>query len=292
MTAKQHSVREILVAAQRGGYAIGAFNVSTLSMVQAVVAAAEKLRSPVILETSPGETNAMGAEVQAALVELYEQDAKVPLLLNLDHARTYADVKVGLDAGYDMLHFDGSLLPLARNVSILKRIVAEAHRKHLFVEGEIDHITGRSEWFKHTKVAWKKIQKDYTKPMLAARFAAKTGIDIFAPFFGNVHGVFQGAQKIDFPLLKKIRAAVPCFLSMHGGSGTRPVDFKRAIRVGNIVKVNVSTDLRIAYTTTLRRVLARHRNEVTPYKLLPPVAKAVQRVVEEKIKIFGSAGKA
>lgn len=286
------SPRDILMKAQRGGYAIGAFNVSTLTMVQAVVAAAEKLRAPVILETSPGETHAMGAEVQAALVKIYEEDTGVPLLLNLDHAKTYGEVRMGMDAGYEMLHFDGSLLPLAKNIATVRRVVREAHAKRLLVEGEIDHISGSSAWFRNTKVDWQRVRKHYTKPAQAAAFVRKSGVDIFASFFGNVHGVFQGAQKLDFALLAKIRKAVPCFLSMHGGSGTRPADFKRAIKVGNIVKVNVSTDLRIAYTTTLRSALARHPREVTPYKLLPPVLAAVQRTVEEKIKIFGSAGKA
>lgn len=291
MNTKQKTARAILLRAQNGGYAIGAFNVSSLTMIRAVVNAAKKLRSPVIIETSPGETAAIGAKTQAAILDIYEHETGVPILVNLDHATTFTQIKTGMDAGYEMLHFDGSQLPLQKNMATLKRIVPVAHRKHLLVEGERDHITGSSEWFKNTAVNWKKVRKYYTNPTAAADFVKRTDIDIFASFFGNVHGVFRGMQRLDFSLLKKIRASVSCFLSMHGGSGTKPADFKRAIAMG-IVKINISTDLRIAYTTTLRRVLADNKNEVTPYKLMPPVLEAVQRVVEEKIRLFGSTGKA
>ncbi len=276
--------------AARGKYAIGAFNVSSLEVLKAIVNAAAKLRSPVIIETSSGETAYMGEAVQVAMLSIYQRQLGIPILSNLDHAKTYPDVRRAMDAGFSLLHFDGSELPESTNIRILKRIVREAHRHKLLVEGELDHITGSSEWHWRTKAETEQRQGRYTDPEKARAFVCATGIDTFAAFFGNVHGVFATPERLDFQRLAAIRSAVPCWLSLHGGSGIPGRDVRRAIAMG-ITKVNVNTELRMAYISSLRKVL-RNRKEIAPYKLLPPVIAAVQKVVEEKIKIFGSAGKA
>lgn len=286
---KSADARDVLERASRGKYAIGAFNVSELITFKAIVNAAVKLKAPVIVETSPGETAFIGAKLQAAMLEAAEEQSGIPVLCNLDHAKSYAAVKIGMNNGYDMLHFDGSTLPLAKNRAIAKRVVREAHRKGLLVEGEMDHITGSSEQHRG-RMEREQQRLRYTDPEAARQFVFATGVDIFAPYFGNVHGVFANAETLDLLLLHRIRERVPAWLSLHGGSGIRDRDVRRAIQLG-MVKVNVNTELRIAFITALRHVL-HNKREIAPYKLMPPVVAAVQRVVERKIRLFGSAGKA
>lgn len=276
--------------AAAGQYAVGAFNVSELLTLKAVVNAARKLRAPVIIETSVGETEFIGDRIESAILREYEKVAHLPILINLDHAKTATAVKRALKAGFDMLHFDGSELPVAQNVRILKSLVPLAHAFRRLVEGERDHITGSSEWHSRVRMEREQQRGRYTDPEEARAFVRATGIDLFASFIGNVHGVFANEERLDIPLLKKIHAAVPCWLSLHGGSGIRAADVRNAIQNG-ITKVNVNTELRMAYLTAVRKAV-RTKHEIAPYKLFPPVIAAVQKVVEQKIKLFGSAGKA
>ncbi len=282
---------DILEKARRGKYAIGAFNVSDLLTLKAIENAAVKLRAPVIVETSPGETAFMGMDNEVALLKSCSQRTGLLFIPNLDHATTFRDVMRALKAGYQMIHFDGSQLPVAKNIRILKRIVPIAHKHGRLVEGELDYITGAgSEVHTHTKMATERSKGHMTDPDEAAAFVKATNIDIFAAFIGNIHGIFADEERLDIRRLKAIRSAVPCHLSLHGGSGIRQVDVKAAIQAG-IAKVNVNTELREAYMTTLRSVLAKNRNEIAPYKLFVPVIDAIQKVVEKKILLFGSAGK-
>lgn len=283
--------REALTKAAQGRYAIGAFNASDLLTLNAIANAATKLRSPVIVETSPGETEYFGKENEVALLKIAERRAKVSFFSNLDHATSMRDVFAALRAGYQMLHFDGSLLPLAVNIRQLQKIVPQAHKAGCLVEGERDHITGAGSERHRGRMEREQEEGQYTDPDAARAFVQATGIDILASFLGNVHGVFDNKERLDIELLRTIRKAVPCFLSLHGGSGIQDADVRAAVRAG-ITKVNVNTELRIAYIAALRSVLARNKNEIAPYKLFPPVIAAIQRVVEKKIKLFGSAGKA
>lgn len=291
MKRHRSSAAAVLEKARSGGYAIGAFNVSSFSVLKAIIQAAQRLRSPVIIETSTGETEFMGAAVQAVMLKIMERQAGIPILVNLDHAKTYEAVKTAMDVGYEMLHFDGSELPKITNLRILSRIVREAHRRRLLVEGELDHITGSSEWHRGRKMEAEQKKGRFTDPDEAAAFVRSSGVDIFAPFIGNVHGVFQNEEELDFRLLKELRRRLPCLLSLHGGSGIKATHVRRAIALG-ITKVNVNTELRMAYVGALRRVLTKNQREIAPYKFMQPVIAAVQKVVESKIRLFGSAGKA
>jgi fructose-bisphosphate aldolase class II len=288
---KTDSPATLLRKARRGKYAIGAFNVSSFAVLKAIVQAAEKLRSPVIIETSSGETTYMGESVQVALMGGFRRMTHVPLLLNLDHAKTALNVERAMRAGYDMVHFDGSSIPRERNIATLRRIVPRAHRRGILVEGECDRIAGSSEPHRRTRAETERHRGETTDPDVAEDFVRRTGVDIFASSIGNVHGVFSTRERLDFPLLRELARRLPSYLSLHGGSGIERKHIRRAIAAG-ITKINVNTDLRIAYMTALRRALARNRSVVVPYRLMPPVIAAVQKVVEEKIKLFGSAGKA
>lgn len=285
------SPADILEKARRAKYAIGAFNVSDLLTLKAIENAAVKLRAPVIVETSPGETAFLGMENEVDLLNNCSKRTGLPFLSNLDHATTYKDVAAALKAGYQMLHFDGSLLPVATNVRILKKIVPLAHKHGRLVEGELDHITGSSELHRSTRTEQELARGHMTDPDAAAAFVKATNIDIFAVFVGNVHGVFANQERLAIARLKAIRESVVCHVSLHGGSGIRSRDVRAAIRLG-VTKVNVNTELREAHISTLRSVLANNRREIAPYKLFPPVIAAIQKVVEKKILLFGSTGKA
>jgi ketose-bisphosphate aldolase len=268
--------------AQKGKWAIGQFNFSNAETLKAIIQAAEKLKSPVILGTSEGESKFFGLRQAVALANSYREKVKVPLFLNLDHGKSFSYIKKAVDAGYDTVHFDGSRLNLSRNVRIAKRVVGYARRKKVLVEGEVGAIgeaLGRKGIL--------------TDPLEAKRFITETKVDSLAVAVGNLHGIrLKGINpKLDLKRLREIKKKTGSFpLVLHGGSGTPRKDTKEAIKSG-IVKVNINTDLRIAYTKALKKVLKKKPGENTPYKYLPAAAAAVQKVVEEKIKLFGSANK-
>ena len=286
MTGKQW-----LEKAKRERFAIGAFNVGSLETFRAVVQAAANQKSPVIIESSPGETKWMGADNIVDLARNFEWDFKVPVLVNLDHAETLEECQKAIEEGYDLIHFDGSKLPLEENLEILKQVVEHAHAKGLTVEGEMDHITGSSEV--HEGSATEEAGKGkFTDPAAAKAFVERSGIDVFASFFGNVHGVFSdGDENLHLEILEGIVSELPSiFLSLHGGSGIPDDQVKMAIERG-INKVNVNTEMRQAFRDTLEQVLKDNPDEYAMYKIENPVLEAIQKIVEHKIGVFGSANK-
>lgn len=284
---------KILKTAQLGQYAVGQFNVSNLEQIRAVCEVAAALRSPVILGTSEGERKFIGLRQIAAVARAWQEETGLPIILNADHSRSFETAKAAADAGYSGIHFDGSELPYEENLKITKEVVEYVKSKNpeAVVEGELGRVLGGSQV--HTEAIELK-ESDFTVPDLAAQFAKETGIDSLAISYGNVHGVFgkglEGAEKLDIGRLKAIRQKTDVFLVLHGGSGIVGGEIRESIKNG-IVKVNINTELRVAYVNTLREVLNRSR-ETTPYKIWPSVIEAVKKVVEEKIKLFGSEGKA
>lgn len=285
------TVREVYEQAQTDGFAVGAFNAANIETIKAIVSVANKLRSPVIIESSSGETKYFGAQNLADVVRNFSEEYNLPIFVNLDHAPTEEDVQEGIDAGYELIHFDGSALALDENLEITKKVVEKAHRKGLLVEAEIDQIGGGSS--KHPDMTPEEalINHVYTPVEQLVKFVEESGIDTLAASFGNIHGVYKSAKNLNFERLAEIRSAVTCFLSMHGGSDIPFDQVKRAIEVGKIVKINVNTEMRLAFRKSLETQL-QESDEVAIYKLMGPVIKAVEQVVEEKILLFGSANKA
>ncbi|OGY22922.1 MAG: hypothetical protein A2172_03235 [Candidatus Woykebacteria bacterium RBG_13_40_15] len=281
-----------LAKAEAEGFALGAFNIDNLEIFKGVLAAAKNKKAPVIMEFSSGEEKFVGVNNIVDLVDNAREEGAT-ILINLDHCPDKAGIEKAIKAGFDMVHFDGSKLPYEENLKIAKEVVPKVHAKGLTVEGEIDHIAG-SSGVHSGKLSQDEIKKALTNPEKAKEFVEETGIDIFAAFFGNYHGIFEGQEKqVDFDLLKKIRAALPgTFLSMHGGSGISDEQVKEAIKVGGIVKVNINTELRQAFRDTTEKVLSEKPEEYAVYKIMPTVISAIQEVVEHKIDIFGSVGKA
>jgi ketose-bisphosphate aldolase len=259
--------------AKKDGYAIGAFNTSSLEITKAIIETAEKLNSPVIVETSSGEVNFLTPEVAAAEVRELAKKAKVPVVLHLDHGNSVELAKAAIKAGYTSIHIDGSALPVKENLAMTKEVVKFARPKGIAVEAEIGHITGSSE--KHeAKIV---ISSDcLTNPTEAARFARATGIDVLAVAIGNIHGMYANPPRLDFELLEEISGKVKKYFSLHGGSGIPKNQIRRAI-AGGVVKVNVNTELRLAFHEGLLHEFEVHPDEVVPYKYLPAGTEAVKK---------------
>lgn len=271
-----------LKKAKKEKWAIGQFNFSTLEQLRGILAAAERLRSPVILGTSSGESKYFGLKEILALVEISKIKYRTPVFLNLDHGKDLTWIKKAIDYGYSAVHFDGSELPLEKNIKYAKKVVDYAHKKGVLVEGELGYIKGESR--AHKKKA-KIERKDLTSLEEVKRFVKETKVDSLAIAIGNIHGIYAEMPKLDFERLRKINKKTTAFLVLHGGSGISKTEIKKAIKSG-IVKVNINTELRVAWKRALKAVL--ETQEIKPYKVLPQVQKAIQKKVEEKLNLFGS----
>lgn len=288
--------REVLKSAQLNKYAIGAFNFSTAEILKAIVAAARELKSPVIVATSEGEANFFGLREAAALVGAWRQATKLPIILNLDHGKSPEMVKKAVAAGYDAVHFDGSSLPYEQNLAQTNEAVkyirefSKTFDKDIIIEGELGYLRGSSALHEE-KLEIK--PNDLTGPEQAVDFIERTGVDSLAVVIGNAHGVFAaGQEKLYLDRLAEIKKAVDdkIFLVLHGGSGIPDSDIQKAIGQG-IVKINVNTELRMAYRKGIDEELKEVPQETTPYKILEHSFEEVKKVVAEKIKLFGSENK-
>lgn len=282
------TVKQLLKKAEKGNYAVGSFNTPNLEITKAIIKAAEDMKSSVIISTSEGEINYAGLEFISKILRIAAKETKMPVALNLDHGTSLKMALMCIGAGYTSVHIDGSCLPYEENVALTLSVSKVAHKEGVSVEGELGHVTGHSELNKG-KIKDLKIEK--TDPEKASEFVKETDIDALAVCIGNAHGVYEDEPKLDFDRLRKIRDNVKIPLVLHGGSGIPEKDVKKAIKLG-ARKVNCNTELRIAFAGSLRAALDENPDEVVPYKIFPHVIKSVERVVEEKIKLFGSRGKA
>jgi fructose-bisphosphate aldolase class II len=289
--AQHQSAQTWFFKAQTEGFAIGAFNVANFETFKAVVAAAVAEASPVMIESSDGETAYVGADNLVDLVANAREETGLPIFLNLDHSRNFDKVTIGIEAGYDLVHYDGSKEAVEVNLQILKKVIPLAHQKNVLVEGEMDYIIEGSE-VRGLSAAEGRAQSHLTDPEAAAAFVQASGLDTFAVSIGNVHGLYTTPKELDFERLAAIRKKITCFLSLHGGSGISDDQIRRAIALGRIVKINISTELRQALRQGLEEGLVTHPSEVAMYKITPKAITAVQNVVVKKMRLFGSAGKA
>jgi len=260
------TLKQILKDAKKNKYAIGQFNFSTLDQLKGILRASSEAETPVILGTSEGELAYLGLEEAVALVEISKIKYKVSAFLNLDHGKNLSLIKKAVDYGFSAVHFDGSGLPLEKNIEYAKKIVEYAHKKNVLVEGELDAI-------KKGKI---------TLLSEAERFVKETGIDSLAVAIGNVHG-YDRKVRLDFERLKEFNKKLAVFLVLHGGSGIPDASIKKAIKLG-IVKININTELRMAWKQSLIKILKSR--EIKPYNILPKIEWAVQKKVEQKLKLF------
>lgn len=286
------NLKDYFKKAEEEQFAIPQFNFSDYNQLQSIVAVAARLKSPVILGTSEGESKFFGMEEAVALRDILRKKTGASIFLNLDHGKSLDYIKLAIKAGYDMVQFDGSKLSFEENVKTAREVVkaAKAGFKHIFVEGEIGIIgTDASKLYQES---FQIKEEDLTKPEDAVKFAKETKVDALAISVGTFHGMDmnEASPHIRLDRLEEISKAVKIPLVLHGGSGTPEEDLKKAIQLG-IAKININTESRLAFTSALRKAL-ENQEEITPYRYLPKAKEAMEKVVEEKIRLFGSEGKA
>ena len=274
--------REIVREAKRKGYAVPAFNAEDLEMIQAIIAAGEEMRSPIIIQTTPSTLKYMRTFEAAAIVRAEAERASIPVSLHLDHGDSYELCEQALKDGYSSIMIDGSKLSLDENIELTKKVVRLAEAYGVPVEGELGTIGGKEDSLEG--------EIQYTRPDEAKMFEEETGVDMFAAAIGTKHGFYKGEPKLNFELLKEISDTVKIPLVLHGGSGIPDEMIVRAVRTG-ISKLNVATELRFAATQKVREVLA-DKTIIDPKKFMGPAREAVKELCKEKIKLCDSKGRA
>lgn len=275
-------------------FAVGAFNIDNQETLIAIARAAQKLNSPVLVEVSASEVKAMGLENIRDMVDNYKAEYGIEVYLNLDHSPTVEDCMRAIDTGYEFIHIDISQANHDASdeeiISKTKQVVEYAGFTGALVESEPHYFAGGSN-VHDEGIDYEEIKKTFSTPEVAKQFVDATGIDTFAAAIGNLHGKYNVPKVLDLDLLQQIRDSIDVGISLHGGSGTPLHYFEEAAAIG-VSKININTDMRIAFRDTLERVLQENKTEYAVVKLMTEVTDAVQQVVEEKITAFGSAGKA
>ncbi|KKR08617.1 MAG: Fructose-bisphosphate aldolase [Parcubacteria group bacterium GW2011_GWC2_39_14] len=283
-------IKKIITAAEKGKYAVGAFNVNNLEIVQAVVNAAEKMKAPVIVQVTEGAIKYAGLKEITALVKSYATETKIPVALHLDHGHDFKIIKKCITAGFSSVMIDASGLPYKKNVELTKKVVAYAHARKVWVQAELGTLEGAEDWIKVGKG-----EGYFTDPKEAKRFVKETNINSFAPSVGNYHGVAKIVEKkvlkLDLKRLAEIGKIVPVPLVLHGASGFPEGQIKAAIKAG-IRVINIDSELRLSFARAERTFFEININEYDPRKILEPAIIAMQKVVIKKITLFGSRNKA
>lgn len=278
--------KEMLLKAQREGYAVGAFNVENMEMVQAVIAAAEELKAPVILQTTAGTLKYAEPSMYSAMAAAAAAKANVPVVMHFDHGDSFERSAQVLYAGYTSVMIDGSKEIFEKNIEMTGRVVEMAHAMGIPVEAELGTVGGKEDGH---QVSDK--EKNYTDPQEAEEFAKRTDIDSLAVGIGNSHGFYKGRPDLRFHILEETRKRVTVPIVLHGASGIPEEDVKKAVRLG-ICKVNFATELRAAYSAGVKLYITSDSDVIDPKKYSESGRDAVKRLVAEKIKMCGSDGKA
>lgn len=301
---------EMFKKAYEGGYAVGAFNVNNMEIVQGIVAAAKELRSPLILQASSGARNYAGPIYLRKLVEAAVEDSNLPIALHLDHGADFDICKQCVDAGFTSVMIDGSHLPFEENIALTKRVVEYAHAHGVVAEAELGRLAGIED-----AVSVDERDAAFTDPDQAVEFVERTGVDSLAIAIGTSHGAykFKGTPALDFARLDKITELLPNYpLVLHGASsvyqsfveecnkyggnipGAQGVPDEMLLRASKsgVCKINIDTDLRLAMTATVRKVLTEKPAEFDPRKYLGPARDAIKAMVAHKIKdVLNSANR-
>ena len=278
--------KQILDHAHKNNYAVGAFNVSNLEILQAVIKGAEEENSPVIIQTSEGAIAYAGLEELSSMVRLAAKNAKVPVALHLDHGTTYETVIGCVAGGYTSVMIDGSHHDLQGNIDVTKEIVKVAHAAGVSVEAELGRLSGVED-----QISVSERDAIYTNPEEAAKFVKETGVDSLAIAIGTAHGKYKGKPVLDFDRLQTIKKSLDMPIVLHGASGIEEDDLKKAVSLG-VNKINIDTDLRVAFASAVKNVFEEKDSEFDPRKICGPAKTAITNVVKTKIKMFGSSNKA
>jgi fructose-bisphosphate aldolase class II len=300
--------KDLLLSARKGAYAVGAFNVSNLESVSAVVEAAVEEKSPVIVAVTPSSIRYSGLVFLQKIIKIAAESASVPVSLHLDHGKDVETVSRCISAGFTSVMIDGSHLDFEENIALTKRVVDLARQKGVSVEAELGRLVGIEE---STVEERERVLAD---PDAAGDFVKRVGVDALAVAIGTSHGAykFKSEAKLDFERLKLIREKVDVPLVLHGASGVPAWIVEKAVKYGaelsgakgipeehiqkaislGITKINIDTDLRLAFTAAIREFLVESPEIFDPRKILGSARESMRQVVKDKMCLFGSSGKA
>ncbi|OYO59409.1 fructose-1,6-bisphosphate aldolase, class II [Lachnotalea glycerini] len=280
------STKEMLLKASKGNYAVAAFNVENMEMVQAVIEAAEELNAPVILQTTPSTVKYGGITMYRSMVNAIAQVARVPVAMHLDHGDSPQLCKEAIEGKYTSVMIDGSKLSFEENIQVSKLVVEMAKDLSISIEAELGTVGGKEDGHIVTEK-----EALYTNPAQAREFVEKTNVNSLAIAIGTAHGFYKGEPKIDFERLSEIKEIVEIPLVLHGASGLPDTTVIKAIELG-ICKVNFATELRAAYTKGVRKILDSDVDVFDPKKYGTAGRTEVKELVKHKITICKSEGKA
>lgn len=279
------SSKKLLKDAQKGGYAVGAFNAENMEMVQAVVAAAEAKRSPVIIQTTPGTLKYADTDMFTAMAQAAAENADVPVVMHLDHGDSFDTAMKAFRSGYTSIMIDGSHSPFEENIALSSSVADVCRPVGVNVEAELGKVGGKEDDLEGGD------DNPYTDPAQAVEFVEKTGIDSLAVAIGTAHGIYKGEPKLDVDRLSEIRKVVDIPLVLHGTSGVPDATVRECVKRG-ICKVNYATDLRIAFTKGVTSVLNANPDTIDPKKYNAAGRDEVKKYVMQKMDVCGSVGKA
>lgn len=283
------TLREYIKEAEEEKIAIGHFNISNSEGFWAVVNATKKINLPVIIGASEGERDFIGIKQIKALVDTIKAEG-LPIFLNADHTYSVDRVKEVVDAEFDAVIIDGAEKSFEENLKITKESVDYRNSKNpeILIEGELGFIGKSSKVLDEMPEGIEILESNMTKPEEASEFVKETGVDLFAPAVGNIHGMVRGGNpKLDIERIKNIREATGVPLVLHGGSGITDEEFKQAILAG-ISVIHINTELRLAYRQGIQKSLIENPDEIAPYKYLKPALQAMQAVIEKRMTLFAN----
>ncbi|HAH78502.1 MAG TPA: tagatose-bisphosphate aldolase [Ruminococcaceae bacterium] len=276
--------KQMLLDARKGGYAVGAFNAENMEMVQAIVAAAEEMRAPVMIQTTPGTIRYAGVDLYYANVSAAAKKATVPVALHLDHGNSFALAVQALRAGYTSIMIDGSKQVLDKNIAITKSVVDVCAPCGIPVEGELGRVGGKEDDTEFSGTG-------YTDPDEAVRFVAETGVSSLAVGVGTAHGVYKTKPVLNVGLVSTLRGVLSIPMVLHGASGLTDEAIRDCVSRG-ICKVNFATELRIAFSNAVKEYLKQDPDVFDPKKYCAKGREAVKQQVIRRIKVCGCDGKA
>ncbi|PKE17293.1 class IIb fructose-bisphosphate aldolase FdaB [Macrococcoides caseolyticum] len=281
------SMKEMLIKAKEGGYAVGQYNLNNLEFTQAILGASQEENAPVILGVSEGAAKYMsGFYTVVKMVEglMHDMNITVPVAIHLDHGSNFENCKAAIDAGFTSVMIDASHHSFEENVEITKKVVEYAHSKGVSVEAELGRVGGQEDDVVSDGVV-------YADAKECQELVEKTGIDCLAPALGSVHGPYKGEPNLGFKEMEEIGNATGLPLVLHGGTGIPTKDIERSISLGT-AKINVNTENQIASAKAVRDTLNNDPNVYDPRKYLGPAREAIKATVIGKIKEFGTSNKA
>ena len=277
------NLSQILQKADEGNYAIGGFNITTLESAMAIVEAGEQEQSPIILQISEKTIDYMGLDLAFAIAKTLADRADIPVAIHFDHGRNFELVQKAMEIGFSSIMLDVSQLARDERIPFVKDFTARAHHRSVTVEAEEDQIGGREDYVDGNR-------GHFTDPKRATQFVSQNDVDCFAVSIGSTHGKPLPNEKLDLDLLKEIDKAVDVPLVLHGASSTDENVIRQAIKLG-ICKINIDTDLRLAFTRELRRTL-KDPDIYDPREELAPSRDEIRAEVRRHIRLFGSNNKA